>query len=170
MKNQFAKLVSFLSLVALVAACSKDDKKELTPTSGGINRGTLIRNIPLRSDLMTALQSQGLPNGVCAQLMVPNSGSQANVRVIEISAGACPSSLVDDTRKNVFRFAFTTVGSSNEYQLNDLEYNERAGKAEWSSFADRNNRNVTQLNTLCSHNDDLCYIDMSRGDLHIEMY
>ncbi len=169
-------IVALVGASLLLMACGK--KTTLTPeaTDSGTTstaRAQWVKNIPLKSSLVSALASSySLYYGLCAQLVVPATGKHAGQRIIEVSSGSCPSGLVDNTTKKVFAFTFEAVGSSNQYALRDAEYGMQAGTAEWSSIADKTNKNVTQLTTLCTGTSDYCWMqtDMEGSLIRIDVY
>jgi len=164
-----------IALVLALGACAKQQNlngprsggpaaKPAKPSQAGSGRATLIKNIPFASALKTALEKD-ITGGICAQEVMHRTGDHAGQRMVEISQGPCPSGLVDDTKVSVTPFIVSQVMSGVEYDVVDLEYAERAMGVEFDA------NGITIMNSLCSAENDLCYIDIRDKKYdHIEMY
>lgn len=169
---QMKHLLLLVTLVLALGACGKKQNlnsprgttKPAKPKVEGNARATFIKNIPMKASLKAALEAD-ITGGICAQEVMHKTGEYAGQRMVEISQGPCPAGLVDDTKVAVTPFIVSQVMTGVEYDVIDIPYQERAMGVEFDA------NGISILNSLCSGESDLCYIDIRNKKYdHIEMY
>ena len=161
-------VVAVIGLSLLLVACGKKEQTASQPTSGTQTaaRAQWVMNVSVDASAKQQFDYYyGVTSDICAQIVVPASGSNSGQSVLEVSGGTCPNSLVDNTSRKVATFTFRAVGSSNMYEIYDAQYGVYSGVGQWSSIADRDARRMTKINSLCTEAREYCFMEAEAGVL-----
>lgn len=175
------KSISFSLIISiLIVACGKGNDGKVVVNNGkprlrkapttrtenpappaGTARATVVKNLELGSQITDKADSLGLESGLCAQLVIPNTGDNKGSKVIEISQGPCPAgnALVDDSNQDVSVLQIQSYGNSNEMKVYEKGSPTQLGVAYWASIADKNSNTPYKLDSLCTGSyESACYI------------
>ncbi len=131
MKNWILTSLSVIALVLSIGACgNKKEAKQspkVAPHAGPGPRAKHVRNLEVYSELTKFIETQGIKGGLCAQLVVPNTGDLKGIQVLEVSQGPCPANneLVDPAKTYVESNEIQNVRDGENYSrifpANDFE-------------------------------------------------
>ncbi len=164
MKNIVVTSLTTLALALTLNACGKKDEKvaKPAPQAAPARRAIHVRNLEINSKLADYIATQGIKNGLCAQLVTLNEGTSKGKTVMEISQGPCPAnSEVADPKKGIVEV----------YELGDVSNGNN-----WSQYLPEGDDLIAfgevlyqhgeiakklpyRLNDLCSQNSTINYSD-----------